>query len=141
VYAVKAGAKGEGELAWKSAGRTDDISSDVCTPLFYQGKFYVMYGEGRDKTLSSVNPATGKADWQVNLESRALVRTSPTAADGKIYLQSHAGEVFVVDAKDGKILNRTMLGEKGDDLTRASVAIASGQLFIRTNGALFCVGR
>ena len=47
----------------------------------------------------------------------------------------------MVDAKNGKILNRTMLGEKGDDLTRASVAIASGQLFIRTNGTLFCVGR
>nr|ADI23092.1 hypothetical protein [uncultured gamma proteobacterium HF0770_07M15] len=141
VYAVKAGAKDEGELAWKSAGRTDDISSDVCTPLFYQGKFYVMYGEGRDKMLSCVNPATGKAYWQINLESQPKIRTSPTAADGKIYLQNHAGAAFVVDAKNGKILNRTMLGEKGDDLTRASVAIAGGQLFIRTNGALFCVGK
>ena len=141
VYAVKAGAKGKGKLAWKSAGRTDDISSDVCTPLFYQGKFYVMYGEGRDKILSCVNPATGKAYWQINLESQPKIRTSPTAADGKIYLQNHAGEAFVVDAKNGKILNRTMLGEKGDDLTRASVAIAGGQLFIRTNGALFCVGK
>ena len=120
VYAVKAGAKGEGELAWKSAGRTDDISSDVCTPLFYQGKFYVMYGEGRDKTLSSVNPATGKADWQVNLESRALVRTSPTAADGKIYLQSHAGEVFVVDAKDGKILKVDKKVRAGQDGANAA---------------------
>ncbi len=141
VCAVKAGAKGEGQLAWKSAGRTDDISSDVCTPLFYQGKFYVMYGEGRDKMLSCVNPADGKAFWQKNLQSRSLVRTSPTGADGKIYLQSHAGEVFVIDAKSGDLLHRTMMGEKGDDKTRASIAVAGSQLFIRTNGQLFCVGK
>ena len=141
VCAVKAGAKGAGELAWKSAGRTDGITSDVCTPLFYQGKFYVMYGEGRDKKLSCVNPADGKAFWQTDLQSRSLIRTSPTGADGKIYLQSHAGEVFVVDAKSGNLLNRTMMGEKGDDRTRASIAVAGSQLFIRTNSRLFCVGK
>jgi outer membrane protein assembly factor BamB len=141
VCAVKAGAKGAGELAWKSAGRTDGVSSDVCTPLFYQGKFYVMYGEGRDKKLSCVNPADGRALWQTDLQSRSLVRTSPTGADGKIYLQNHAGEVFVVDAKSGKLLNRTMMGEKGDDQTRASIAVAGNQLFIRTNGTLYCVGK
>ncbi len=140
VCAVKAGAKGKGQLAWKSAGRTDDITSDVCTPLFYRGNFFVMYGEGRDKVLSCVNPANGKARWQTNLESRALIRTSPTGADGKIYLQSHAGEAFVVDAKTGQLLHRTMMGEKGDNLTRASIAVAGNQLFIRTNGRLFCVG-
>ncbi|MBC8324563.1 MAG: PQQ-binding-like beta-propeller repeat protein [Verrucomicrobia subdivision 3 bacterium] len=141
VCAVKAGAKGEGQLAWKSAGRTDGVTTDVCSPLFYEGKFFIIYGEGRDKILSCVNPANGKAEWQTNLDSRAKIRTSPTAANGKIYLQNHAGEAFVVDAKKGEILHRTMLGEKGDDLTRASVAIAGGQLFIRTNGALYCVGR
>lgn len=141
VCAVKAGAKGKGQLAWKSAGRTDDITSDVCTPLFYRGNFFVMYGEGRDKVLSCVNPANGKARWQTNLESRALIRTSPTGADGKIYLQSHAGEAFVVDAKTGELLHRTMMGEKGDNLTRASIAVAGNQLFIRTNGRLFCVGK
>ena len=141
VCAVKAGAKGTGELVWKSVGRTDGITSDVCTPLFYQGKFYVMYGEGRDKKLSCVNPDDGKAFWQTDLQSRSLVRTSPTGADGKIYLQSHAGEVFVIDAKSGNLLNRTMMGEKGDDQTRASIAVAGNQLFIRTNSRLFCVGK
>ena len=141
VYAVKAGAKEEGKLAWKSEGRKDAVTSDVCTPLFYGGNFYVVYGEGRDKTISCIAPNTGKIQWSTNLESRPKFRASPTAADGKIYLQNHAGEAFVVDAKKGTLLHRTELGEKGDDLTRASVAIAGKQLFIRTNGTLFCVGR
>jgi outer membrane protein assembly factor BamB len=141
VYAVKSGARGEGALAWKSGGRRDAVTSDVCTPLFYGGNFYVVYGEGRDKTISCIAPNTGKVHWSTNLESRPKFRASPTAADGKIYLQNHAGEAFVVDAKKGTLLHRTELGEKGDDLTRASVAIAGKQLFIRTNGTLFCVGR
>ena len=141
VFAVKAGARGEGELAWKSAGRTDAVTSDVCTPLFYGGNFYVVYGEARDKMISCIAPDTGKIHWSTHLEGRAKFRASPTAADGKIYLQNPAGEVFVVDAKKGTVLHRTVLGEQGDDLTRASVAIAGRQLFIRTNGALYCVGR
>ena len=144
VYAVKAGGKGNlGEvgLTWKSAGRTDNVSSDVCTPLYYQDKFFIMYGEGRDKTLSCVEPATGKMRWSTNLESRAKIRSSPTGADGKIYLQNHSGEVFVLDAKEGKILHRTAMGEKGDDLIRASIAISGGQLFIRSNSTLYCVGK
>ena len=144
VYAVKAGGKGnlgEAGLAWKSAGRTDNVSSDVCTPLYYQDKFFIMYGEGRDKTLSCVEPTTGKVRWSTNLESRAKIRSSPTGADGKIYLQNHGGEVFVLDAKEGKILHRTAMGQKGDDLIRASIAVSGGQLFIRSNSTLYCVGK
>ena len=144
VYAVKAGGKGnlgEAGLTWKSAGRTDNVSSDVCTPLYYQDKFFIMYGEGRDKTLSCVEPTTGKVRWSTNLESRAKIRSSPTGADGKIYLQNHGGEVFVLGAKEGKILHRTAMGQKGDDLIRASIAVSGGQLFIRSNSTLYCVGK
>ena len=42
---------------------------------------------------------------------------------------------------NGKLLHRVQMGEKGDDLTRASVAIAHGRLFIRTNSRLFCIGK
>jgi hypothetical protein len=49
--------------------------------------------------------------------------------------------VFVLDAKEGKILHRTGMGEKGDDLIRASIAVSGGQLFIRSNSTLYCVGK
>jgi len=144
VFAVNAGGKGnlgDAELKWKSEGRRSNVTSDVCTPLFFDGHFFIMYGEGRDKTLSRVVPGTGKVIWSTNLQSRSLIRTSPTGADGKIYLQNHAGETFVVSAKDGKVLHRTLMGERGDDMTRASIAVSRGQLFIRTNGMLYCVGK
>ena len=88
-----------------------------------------------------MEPTTGTVRWSTNLESRAKIRSSPTGADGKIYLQNHSGEVFVLDAKEGKNLHRTAMGENGDDLIRASIAISGGQLFIRSNSTLYCVGK
>ncbi|MED6314685.1 MAG: PQQ-binding-like beta-propeller repeat protein, partial [Verrucomicrobiota bacterium] len=144
VYAIKAG--GEGNISasgkvWNSEGSRDGVSSDVCTPLFYQDSFFVLYGEGRDKMLSRVDPKTGKIQWSTDLQSRSLFRGSPTGADGKIYVQNHAGTVHVIDAKSGRLLHKAEMGESGDDQTRASVAIAHGRLFIRTNGRLYCIGK
>ena len=144
VYAIKAG--GEGNISangkvWNSQGSRDGVSSDVCTPLFYHGSFFVLYGEGRDKMLSRVDPKSGSIQWATDLKSRSLFRASPTGADGKIYVQNHAGVVHVIDAKSGSVLHRAEMGEPGDDQTRASVAIAHGRLFIRTNSRLFCIGK
>ena len=143
VYAITPGKNTK--LAWKSEGQIsnnkDVLTSDVCTPLFYEGKFFVVYGEGRDKTMAACEPKTGKIHWTTNLESRKLVRCSPTAADGKIYVHNHGGEVYVIESKSGKVLNRTEMGESGDDQTRSSIAIAGKQLFIRTNGMIYCVGK
>ena len=144
VYAIRAGGKGNisssGKL-WNSEGSRDGVSSDVCTPLFYRGSFFVLYGEGRDKMLSRVDPKSGSIQWATDLKSRSLFRGSPTGADGKIYVQNHAGVVHVIDAKSGRVLHRAEMGEAGDDQTRASVAIAHGRLFIRTNSRLFCIGK
>jgi len=144
VYAIKAG--GEGNISangkvWNSQGSRDGVSSDVCTPLFYHGSFFVLYGEGRDKMLSRVDPKSGSIQWATDLKSRSLFRASPTGANGEIYVQNHAGVVHVIDAKSGSVLHRAEMGEPGDDQTRASVAIAHGRLFIRTNSRLFCIGK
>ena len=144
VYAIKAG--GEGNISangkvWNSQGSRDGVSSDVCTPLFYHGSFFVLYGEGRDKMLSRVAPKSGSIQWATDLKSRSLFRASPTGADGKIYVQNHAGVVHVIDAKSGSVLHRAEMGEPGDAQTRASVAIAHGRLFIRTNSRLFCISK
>ncbi len=65
---------------------------------------------------------------------------SPTGADGKIYLMNFRGEVTVVEAEKGEVLSTITMGEPGDDMTRSSIAVAQGQLFIRTNKKLYCIG-
>ena len=46
-----------------------------------------------------------------------------------------------MDANNGKVLHKAEMGEKGDDQTRASIAVAHGKLFIRTNSRLYCIGK
>jgi outer membrane protein assembly factor BamB len=140
IYAVKAGANGvlkDSEIAWKTSQRRE-LSSDVPTPAFYDGNFFVL--SDVKKSLSRVDPATGDEKWSVALPGTYKFESSPTAADGRIYLMNFTGEVVVVDAAKGEILGVTPMGEEGDNMIRSAIAVAHGQLFIRTNHKLFCVG-
>ena len=142
IFAVKLGGNGtlpDSALAWQSVER--DVTSDVPTPLFYKGKFYVL--NGGKKKLLCVEPSDGKVIWSGDLETRAVFEASPTAADDKIYMMDHRGNVFVVSAAtDGfKLLGSAAMGDEGDNNLRSSIPISQGQLFIRTGKSLYCVGK
>jgi outer membrane protein assembly factor BamB len=141
VCAVKAGASGtlaDTALAWKSNG--GDISSDVSTPLFYQGRFYVLNSDR--KSLSCVEPASGKVLWTGATGSRAKIEASPLGADGKIYVMNFRGDVFVLAAGDEfKVLHTAAMGEDGDNNLRSSIAVSQGHLYIRTGSKLYCIGK
>src|SRR6185436_867699 len=112
-------------LAWTSADR--EVSTDVCTPLFYKGKFYVLNGERPTKTLTRVDPATGKAEWIGELGPRAKIECSPTGADDKIYFQNFKGEVVVVAAgAEFKVLHTVSMGDADDDKLRSGIAVSQG---------------
>ena len=141
VYAVKAGLSGtleDSALAWTSR-ETREVTTDVSTPLFYKGSFYVLNSDKR--LLSRVEPATGKVLWTGDLESKAKIEASPTAGADKIYAINQRGDVFVTQAGDEfKILHTAAMGDEGDKDLRASIALAQGNLFVRTGSKLYCIG-
>lgn len=141
VYAVKLGQQGtldDSALAWKSTDR--EISSDVSTPLFYKGRFYVLNSDRR--SLACLEAATGKVIWAGKLESRAKIEASPTGADDKIYAINHHGDVFVLAAGDEfKVLHTAAMGDENDKVVRSSIVPAGASLFIRTESKLYRVGR
>ena len=111
---------------------------DVCTPAFYEGKLFSL--DGDSQTLTCLDPATGKTKWQGNLGERVVIRSSPTVADGKVYIVNEKGTVFVCGAGDEfKLLSTIPMG--GGDATRSTIAVASGQLFIRLSDRIVCVGK
>jgi outer membrane protein assembly factor BamB len=111
---------------------------DVCTPAFYEGKLFAL--DGDSQTLLCLDPKTGKIQWQGQLPDRTVVRSSPTAADGKVYIINEKGTVFVCSAGDSfKVLSTIPMG--GAEGTRSSIAVSDGQLFVRTTENLFCVGK
>lgn len=141
IFAVNPGGKGKLDdswIAWKTSDHRD-VSSDVATPLFYQGRFYVLNGEKR--IISRVDPATGKPDWVGELDTRAKIESSPTGADGKIYFQDFRGTVFIVAAStEFKVVRAIPMGDAGDDRLRSTISVSHGNLFIRTGSKLYCVG-
>jgi outer membrane protein assembly factor BamB len=123
-----------GKLAWE----LDSIMPDVCTPLFYRGKLFVL--DGDRQTFAQVDHQTGAIRWQGKLEVTGdLFRASPTAADGKIYCISEKGNVFVLEAGDiFKVLATFKIAEPP---CRSTIVAAQGQLFIRTGKNLYCLAK
>ncbi|MEM7200909.1 MAG: PQQ-binding-like beta-propeller repeat protein [Planctomycetota bacterium] len=141
AFAVQLGGTGDlgdDALAWQSEGRPNPVSSDVPTPAFADGHFYVL--SDVHHALSKVTAGDGTVAWTTELSGDALWRASPTVADGKVWCINHHGEVVVVAAADGSILHQAAMAGPDDDQIRSSIVIAHGDVYIRTNDALFCIG-
>ncbi len=136
VLAIKDGGKGlvtDSHIAW----RFKEFPSDCVTPLFYQGKLFVL--DGDRQMLTCLDPATGAKKWQGSLGLREIFRASPTGADGKLYCISESGTVVILSAGDEfKVLSVLAMGEAP---VRSSIAVAHQQLFIRTARNLYCIGK
>ncbi len=128
----------KGEVPFNSLLWTQKAqSSDTPSLLYYRDRLYIVH-DAR-KTIQCLNPQTGEQIWQGELGGDTFFRSSPVAADGKIYCLNMKGNVVVLKAGDEfKILSENELG--GGSNTCATIAIADGRLFIRTSETLFCVG-
>lgn len=142
IYAVRAGGAGtldDNALAWVSRAQKD-VSADVPTPAFYDGDFFIL--SDVRKSLSRVEPQSGKIKWSLRTPGDAKYEASPLAADGKLYLLNFLGTVVVVDAAEGRVLSEiSMETPTDDDPVRSSVVAAHGRLLVRTSGKLFCLAQ
>ena len=116
-------------VVWRVPSGAPYISSLVQ----YDGLIY-MVGDVGVLTVTDL-----KSGERVHQERIGGVYTaSPVAADGKVYLTSEDGEIIVLQAgRAPKILARNHLAAR----LLASPAIGPGRLFIRSDDALFAVGR
>ncbi len=149
LWAIKAGAKGP-VAATETAWVYDERTSDSGTPLVYQGLLHVLQSDKNDPWargsksspgifLLVVDPATGKEVGRCQIAKGGAWRSSPTGADGKIYVMSQEGEVVVIAAgATPRILSRATYD---DGPACATIAAAHGCLFIRTATKLTCLGK
>lgn len=138
VFAIKpgSGTLDEKALAWTSTDRA--VTSDVPTPAFADGDFFVL--SDVSKALSRVAP-DGTIKWSVETPGRIKYEASPLVADGKVYVINFNAEVVVFDAADGKVLHQTALSSGTDKTVRSMIVASHGQLFIRTDSRLMCIGK
>ncbi|HEY7117568.1 MAG TPA: PQQ-binding-like beta-propeller repeat protein [Tepidisphaeraceae bacterium] len=138
ILAFKEGGSGDvtnTHRAWKGDNR---LTSDVCVPLVYKDNLYVL--DGDRKQLFCVDPKTGTHKWGGTLDSRnAVLRTSPTGADGKIYVMNENGDLFVCSADEFKVHSKASLGGEGG--SRGSIAAVDGMIVVRTGDKLWAFGK
>jgi outer membrane protein assembly factor BamB len=131
-------------MAVRPGGRGDVSKSHVVwevntgapytSSLVYDGGFLYMASDVG--AISAIDAGTGKRIWQERVDG--IFSASPVAADGKIYFASETGEVIVLQSgPKPTVIARNDLGER----LLASPAISNGQLFIRSDGRLFCIGK
>jgi outer membrane protein assembly factor BamB len=82
-----------------------------------------------------LNAKTGKAFW--TFATKARVESSPTLADGRVFVGSNDGRFYVLDFQTGAKLWEFNAGAP----LSASAAIASGKIVIGSqDGRLYCFG-
>lgn len=136
IFATK---PGSGDLS-KNPAWTSDLASDVCVPLYYDSKLYILNGD--KKTLTCVDPKTGDKLRTAQLDSKKVFRTSPTGADGKIYFMNEGGDVWVVAADSFKVLfEASLVANKSAPRSRSTITVADGQVFVRTAERLMVFGK
>jgi len=126
---------GTGDLAdtvlWKYAKGTAYVPS----PILYGDYLYLTSDRG---VLTCLDAKTGEVKYEGGrVPVPATFTASPVAFDGKILLTSEDGDTFVVKAgPKHEILGTNSVGEP----VYASPAVADGNIFIRGERNLYCIG-
>jgi outer membrane protein assembly factor BamB len=142
IFVIRAGAEGDitlkgeatsnGHIAWSR----QRAGSYMPTPLIYRGLLYVLKNQG---ILVCYDLATGEQKYEERIPHQGSgFSGSPVAADGKIYLPSEDGDIFVVKAgPQFELLGKGTIGQP----LMATPALSDGMLLIRGEKDLFAIGR
>jgi outer membrane protein assembly factor BamB len=122
------GADHQPEVVWSM-----DRGPDVPSPVVDDRYVYLLNDKG---ILWCLDANSGDAVWGPERISSAIYSASPLLADGKLYATSEQGRTTVINAgPEFEIVAENDL----DEYTLASMAAASGQLFLRTAEHLYCL--
>ena len=115
-------------VLWDDNEYLPEVSSPVAVnDLLFIGTSYGVIACYRSKT--------GELLWEY--ECNRGFYESPIVADGKVYFIDRGGKMYIFSASESlSFINDPELGEE----TFASPAFSDGQIFIRANENLYCIG-
>lgn len=131
--AIRGGGKGDvsqSHVAWSF-----DNGPDVPSPVTDGKILYVPTDKG---IVWALDAKSGKQVYGGKRMRPAIYSSSPVLADGRIYMSNEEGTTVVLKAgPEFEVLAENDLGE----YTLSSPAISDGQIFLRTEKAVYCVGQ
>jgi outer membrane protein assembly factor BamB len=106
------------------------------SPLIYENVLYMVNDGGSIVTM--LNPETGELIEQGRLEGAPeTYYASPVAGDGKVYIASEKGRVYVLPP--GGTLKALAINDLADNIY-ATPALVDGRIYLRTLSTLYCFG-
>lgn len=165
IFAIQGGPRGGGSLAVKAGGKGNVSKSHLVwsgrqssrfpTPVFYEGRLYTVI----NKAAYCIDAKTGNTIFRARLQGgnvgggrgRGRGRfggfggggdySSPIIADGKLYYVTRSGDMYVLKAD--KKLERLAVNRVTNDNEEfsATPAVSDGDLFVRSDKKLYCVGK
>jgi outer membrane protein assembly factor BamB len=107
------------------------------SPLIYENILYMVNDRGGVVTM--VDPDKGELISQGRLEGPTdSYYASPVAGDGKIFIPSEKGKVYVLPP--GGKLTALAVNDLGDNIY-ATPALVDGRIYLRTLNTLYCFGK
>lgn len=142
IFVLRPGATGDITLAQGQTSNSHVVwnrnqrGSYMPTPLIYQGHLYVVNNNG---VFDCYELATGKEVYRQRIPHQGSgFSGSPVAADGKIYVPSEDGDIFIIKAgPEFAVLGTARMGEP----LMATPALSGGLMFIRAQDHLYAVGK
>ncbi|HVX11465.1 MAG TPA: PQQ-binding-like beta-propeller repeat protein [Pirellulales bacterium] len=136
IYAVKPGGNGNvtsTRMAWHTQRRA---GRDLPSPIVIDQYLIVASMGG---VAICYDATSGAVVWQDRLGG--TVSASPIAAAGLAYFQIEDGTVTVIKpGPQPEQVAQNKIDIEGDEVFRASPAPCEGQLFLRSDRALYCIG-
>ncbi len=138
TLAVRAGGRGDvsqSRVLWRI-----EKTSKVGTPLYHDGLLYWVDNTGKAFCLEA---ASGNVLYEESLGFKGRgdkVYASLVCGDGKLYAVSREGGAAVLETgKEFKELAHNDLGDKS--IFNATPVISNGQLLLRSDQYLYCIGK
>ena len=133
LQAFRAGGRGDVTKSHRVWGF--DNGPDVPSPVTDGKYFYSINDRG---IVYCLDAKTGVEIYGGQRIKPGTYSASPVLADGKIYITSEEGLTTVIKAGP----KFEVLAENAmNDYCLSSIAISDGQLFLRTTGHLYCIGK
>lgn len=133
--AVKLG--GSGDVTATHRLWTTRKGTNVPSPVFKNG--YLFWMNDNNETAFCAEGATGKIMYEERIARAGQIYASALLADGRVYYVSRNGKTLVVAATPQFELLATNDLRDGS-LFHATPVAANGNLFIRSDAFLYCIG-
>jgi len=140
IYAIRPGAEGDISLpqgkdsseaiAWSNTTE----GTYIPTPIVYGELLFTLNNNG---VVGAYDLQTGRRAFRGRVGMGGSFSSSPVAADGRLYIASEDGEIYVVTAGPGLTqVSRNDMKE----VVMATPAISDGLILIRTLGHVYGIG-